>query len=91
MRVVIGLLLLALAGCQAGAPDPSPTAAAALDGLLTKMNERLSLMDAVARYKQAQGLPIADPEREAILLDKMEEKAKNYELSAADVRWFFGA
>ncbi len=93
MRLVIPLLLLAVAACKPSVPDaaPAPTSPVALDKLLGQLNERLALMETVAAFKFIRKLPIADPQREAALLKQLEEKAKAYQLSASEVRWFFGA
>jgi chorismate mutase-like protein len=51
--------------------------------------ERLSWMDEVAMVKKAQGLPVADREREAALLRAMEVEGKQAGLPRAAVRGFF--
>ena len=83
------ILLCLLAGCNTAATNNRGEPA--LDHLLTKMNERLALMESVAKYKWTTAKPIADPDREAVLLSAMEEKAKASQFSPKDARWFFAA
>ena len=84
------LLLFSLAGCRQ-APPPAAPANAALDHLLEKMDERLALMEGVAKYKRSTGKPIADPDREAALLRKLEEKANARQIDPSRARRFFAA
>jgi chorismate mutase len=53
------------------------------------MTDRLGWMDDVAAVKQAQGLPITDPKREAALLQSMEERGKAQGIPAEASRAFF--
>lgn len=55
------------------------------------MNQRLALMKDVAVYKFHSKKPIADPEREVVLLRRMEDKARLTRVPAAQVRRFFAA
>jgi chorismate mutase len=58
------LLMLALCPTTVGAASP-------LDELRTVIADRLTLMNDVARYKWNAHLPVADPAREAALLDQL--------------------
>ena len=78
------LALLFLTGCAT--PHRSSDPAHRLADLIV---ERLSWMDDVALYKQARGLPIEDPKREAELLAAMEAKGSAAGLPAKAVRGFF--
>ena len=56
--------------------DPSVQAAreriSALDNeLVALLNERLEVVRELHAYKRAQGYPMVDPEREALLLDRL--------------------
>jgi chorismate mutase-like protein len=79
---------LVLTGCRS---QERPPAEPALDHLLGKMNERLNLMEAVARTKYRNGLPAADAAREETMLRALEVKAKEASLPPNTVRWFFAA
>lgn len=61
------LLLCALATLTAAS---APPAVGPVDGVRDAIAERLALMTDVARFKWNRRLPIADPEREAALLDR---------------------
>jgi len=82
------ILLLFVVGCQQPAGNPPTQARTAL---LTAMNDRLALMEKVAAYKFINKKPIADPGREAALLEAMETRALSYGLPPKDVRRFFEA
>jgi len=82
------ILLLFVVGCQQPAGNPPTQARTAL---LTAMNDRLTLMEQVAAYKFVNKKPIADPEREAALLEAMETRAPSFGLPPQDVRRFFEA
>jgi chorismate mutase len=87
-------LFALLSGCRPSAVEPSRPADfedAALGRLLTTMNERLALMEDVAKFKRAQAQPINDPAREAQMLEQLEAKAPAHGLAAKDVRRFFTA
>jgi chorismate mutase-like protein len=79
---------LALTGCRS--QDQAPVDPA-LDHLLSKMNERLILMEAVAKTKYRRGLPASDAAREETMLRALEAKAKEVSLKPTTVRWFFAA
>ena len=66
------LISLGLAGCQSNRPAPADIA---LDAVLAKMNERLGMMEAVARHKYRNGMPTADASREEAMLRGLEAKA----------------
>ena len=89
-KIFAVIIILAFAGCR-----PTPNVKApndeATETLLRKINDRLALMETVAAYKRAQRKPIDDPEREAAMLDKLEQVAEAHHLSKDDVRSFFTA
>lgn len=78
-----------LIGCRS-ASLPATTDPA-LDNLLTKINERLQLMEAVARVKYQKKLPIADAAREEEMLERLAVKAKDVSFDPQSARWFFAA
>ncbi len=76
--VVFLYTLIITSGCSEPQADlPTP----ALDHLLTKINERINIMETVARFKYSKKLPISDPVREAALLKNIEARADVLELS----------
>jgi chorismate mutase len=79
------LLLIVAPGCR---PAPPTRASAELLGL---MRQRLLLMHDVARWKWNEKRPIADPEREAVLLADVERQAQREGVDAAFARRFFMA
>ena len=86
---ILGLWLAvaALAGCRQQLPPSPPDAT--LDRLLDRMNERLALMESMARFKYRNGLPAHDRDREEATLRAMEAKARERGLNAEEVRRFF--
>jgi len=62
-----------------------------VERLLQLMNDRLALMHDVARAKGTTNRPIADPERERVLLTEMEEKGRSCGLDPQVTRAFFEA
>ena len=90
MRAMGSLILVsfAIAGCQSQQPAATDPA---LDHLLTKINERLALMEAVARNKYRKGLPAADSAREEEMLRAIAVKAEQAGLPPTNARWFFAA
>lgn len=60
-----------------------------LDHLVDLLARRLALMPAVATYKRAHGLPIEDPDREAIVLHQAVDAAAAAGLDPASVRTAF--
>jgi chorismate mutase-like protein len=62
-RISVPFLLLILGTASAAAADP-------VESLHAAISARLLLMADVARYKWNAQLPIADPEREAVLLER---------------------
>ena len=83
---------LAAGGCRpANAPeDPRPNLAD-LDRLLRLMQQRLTLMHDVARWKWHAGKPITDPEREGHVLQCVVERGRDKGLDPALVGRFFTA
>ena len=90
MRAIRGTILVSLAlfGCQSQKPAPA-AADPTLDQLLTKINERLALMEAVARSKYRKGLPAGDYHREQAMLQALDAKALDAALEPKFIRWFF--
>ncbi len=90
----MGLLPVSLAasGCR---PVDAPVAPrrdlANLDRLLRLMEQRLTLMHDVARWKWNAGQPIADPERERELLQSVVERGRGKGLDPDLLRCFFAA
>lgn len=87
----IGLLVtfgFILTGCRTPVQAPADPA---LDHLLSKMNERLVLMEAVAKTKYRRGLPASDTVREESMLRALEAQAQETSLKPTTVRWFFAA
>ena len=83
------LVLLVAASC---APPSTATRHDPLvDGLLTLMRERLDVMSDVALSKWQSRAPIADPAREAALLDAVSRRAGEFRLDPACVRVVFRA
>ena len=80
-RVAVSLMVLALAaGCRERvAVEPFD---ADLDLLFERLHDRLKLMPEVARYKWAHDLPIEDPERERLLVERFVAEAKSRGLDA---------
>lgn len=92
---VVKLVLLACFGSislgaftQAGAAqlaDPRED----LNALVTLIQERLSLMPDVARWKHVHSLGVRDPARERRVLDDVERQALEFGLDGALIRHFF--
>lgn len=61
----------------------------AVQHLVDLLGRRLSLMPAVAAYKRAHGLPIDDPQREALVLQKAVDDAAEAGLEPDSVRALF--
>ncbi len=60
-----------------------------LDHLIDLMARRLELMPAVGAWKRARGLPLEDLEREAVVLERVAERARSLGLPVAQVRELF--
>lgn len=60
-----------------------------LAGLLALMDLRLTLMPAVAAYKQAHHMPIEDPQQEAAVLEKIGEQATHNGLAPSTTQALF--
>jgi chorismate mutase-like protein len=91
---VVGLLFAPLApgGCRsADEPLRRRRDLADLDRLLRLMQQRLTLMHEVARWKWNAGQPITDPQRERELLQSGVEHGRARGLSPELVRSFFSA
>jgi chorismate mutase len=88
--VFVAVLLLTPSGCRWQAAPPAP-ANADIDRLLGLMQQRLGLMHDVARWKWNAKQPVADPERERQLLDRLAEQGKKHGLDPAFTRAFFRA
>src|SRR5215472_13953996 len=89
---VVGLLLASLAasGCRpAGVPVAPRPDLATLDRLLGLMQQRLTLMHEVARWKWNAGQPVTDAERERELLHSVVERGRGEGLDPDVVRSFF--
>jgi chorismate mutase-like protein len=91
---VAGLLQASLAanGCRpADVPVAPRRDLADLDRLLRLMEQRLTLMHAVARWKWNAGQPITDSQRERELLHSVVERGRGKGLDPDRVRPFFAA
>jgi chorismate mutase len=90
---VLGLLLVAAAsGCRPAAEPVAPRRdLATLDRLLRLMEQRLTLMHEVARWKWNAGQPIIDSQRERELLQSVVERGQDKGLDPDLVRSFFAA
>src|SRR5262249_41470274 len=91
---VAGLLFVPLAagGCQpANEPVLPRRDRADLDRLLSLMQQRLTVMHEVARWKWNAGLPITDPPRERELPHSLVERGRGKGLDPELVRSFFAA
>ena len=90
---VVGLLYVPLAGgCQSANNPVLPRRdVTELDRLLRLMQQRLTLMHEVARWKWNAGQPITDPQRERELLQSVVEHGRARGLSPVLVRSFFSA
>src|SRR5262249_27224199 len=62
-----------------------------LDRLLRLMQQRLTLMHEVARWKWNAGQPITDPQRERELLHSVVERGRGKGLDPEQVRSFYSA
>ncbi|MDB5311477.1 MAG: chorismate mutase [Gemmataceae bacterium] len=103
-RLVPGVLWFGLlaawpgvCGCRAE-PPPGPTAQVSatpdlttVSRVLAVMNDRLAVMHDVARWKWAEGRPIADPARETQLLDRVAARGREKGLDPTFVRTLFAA
>jgi chorismate mutase-like protein len=90
----VALLLMALAasGCRpADVPDGPRRELATLDRVLRLIEQRLTLMHDVARWKWNTGQPITDPQRERELLESVVERGRDKGLDRDLVRSFFAA
>jgi chorismate mutase len=87
------VLLICLFTPACGATDTSSVGHApaekAIDELLRLVQQRLSLMHDVARWKWANHTPIEDPAREKSLLDDLAERGRALGLDPAITRTFF--
>jgi chorismate mutase-like protein len=83
---------LAAGGCQpANEPILPRRDLAELDRLLRLMQQRLTLMHEVARWKWNAGQPVTDPQRERELLHSVVERGRGKGLDPELVRPFFAA
>ena len=90
--VVDLLLVLAASGCRPAEVPVAPRRGLAdLDRLLRLMQQRLTLMHDVARWKWNAGVAITDPQRERELLHSVVEHGRRKGLDPALVRPFFEA
>ena len=91
---VVGPLLASLAasGCRpAGVPVAPRPDLATLDRLLGLIQQRLTLMHEVARWKWNAGQPVRDAEREREVLHSVVEGGRGKGLDPELVRSFFAA
>jgi len=96
LRVLLCVLLLAgSTGCRREVEPPQellvPADSTTIPALLGLMNERLSLMHDVARWKWNAKKPIEDLTREKELLDAVGAQGAAKGLDRGEVRWFFAA
>jgi chorismate mutase len=93
MQVVVLLLIsIAAGGCRpAAVPGIAGQNGADVDRLLSLMQQRLALMDEVARWKWSAGQQIVDPKRERELLEKVVERGQAKGLDPELIRGFFAA
>lgn len=89
-HVLLIVLAVAPLGCERATRPPAPTHVE-VDKLLVLMQRRLELMHEVARWKWNAKKPIADPEREQQLLDRLVEQGAERRLDPAFTRDFFRA
>jgi cyclohexadienyl dehydratase len=82
------LLLFPLTLLTLAAASAPPAAASELVAL---MAERLALMDEVAAHKWQHGLPVEDPAREAVVLDRAVQDALRFGFTPESSRRFFAA
>jgi chorismate mutase-like protein len=81
------LLLVMLSGCRSD-PGPPPNDPA-IDTVLERINDRLVLMEEVAKVKRKAGTAVADPKREQELIEKVKARAEKHGLTQLGVQWFF--
>jgi chorismate mutase-like protein len=94
LACVVGLFLapLAAGGCRpADKPVPPRRDLEDLDRLLRLMQQRLTLMHEVARWKWNAGQPVTDAQRERELLHSVVERGRGKGLGPEVVRPFFAA
>lgn len=60
-----------------------------VDELMSLVQERLALMEDVARWKYAHSVAVRDPAREAVVLDSVQKQASELGLESATVGEFF--
>jgi chorismate mutase len=90
--VVLLVGFVAAGGCRpTNLPDGASRDLADIDHLLQLMERRLALMDQVARSKWDSDQPIADPQREREMLEKVVERGRGKGLDPDLVRRFFAA
>lgn len=89
MPLVMAVLLLVLAGCQTQPPEPPDEDKLAIDNMLQLIDERLDVAPIVAQSKWNSGAAIEAPEREAQILDQVEEDAAAAGVDEAFAREFF--
>jgi chorismate mutase len=88
----LAIALLPVVGCRsASLPEGQPADLANLNHVLQLMHQRLELMHDVARWKWNAGKPIADPQREAELLESVVQKGREKVLDPELARSFFSA
>lgn len=83
------VVLLLLAGCQTQPPEPPDEDKLAIDHMLQLIDERLDVAPIVAQSKWNSGAAIEAPEREAQILDQVEEDAAAVGVDEAFARAFF--
>jgi chorismate mutase-like protein len=90
--VVLVLVPLVAGGCRPVGTSAEPRREQAdLDRLLRLMAKRLALMHDVARWKWNAGKPVADPQRERELLQRVVERGRGKGFDPDLVRSFFTA
>ncbi|RAU47993.1 MULTISPECIES: chorismate mutase [unclassified Pseudomonas] len=96
LRIMIrtALLSLAFTGMSAMAKSPADqhsTAPISLKPLLSLINERLEIADAVALTKWDSGQPVQDSDREATVIVDAQQQAEGYAITKKDAAQFMAA
>src|SRR3989344_3447008 len=57
--------------------------------LLDLLSERFKIVEAVAGYKESKDIPLYDPKREQLLLNKIDTLSRKFNLDVQDMRKIF--